>query len=170
MHSDTRPEWAVYLEIPKPDHITDEHLGAILELWPGAIPALGDRLALQASLPARSPQEALARADERYRKLLVEIGVGPVGDVIYAEVMTTEEQDYRLEHPDEPELAGVQEVAALLGVSKQRVSELRNREGFPTPLSTLAAGPVWDARSLRRFLDSWPRTPGRPRKAAVGSP
>lgn len=29
----------------------------------------------------------------------------------------------------------------------------------------LAAGPVWAASSLRRFLDTWERKPGRPSKA-----
>jgi hypothetical protein len=64
----------------------------------------------------------------------------------------------------EPEgYLGVTEVARELGVSRQRVSELRARSGFPSPIAELAAGPVWKASSLRRFVDSWERKPGRPR-------
>jgi len=64
----------------------------------------------------------------------------------------------------EPEgYLGVTEVAKDFGVSRQRVSELRARPGFPAPIAELAAGPVWKASSLRRFLDSWERKPGRPR-------
>jgi len=59
---------------------------------------------------------------------------------------------------------GVREVARELCVSRQRVSELRGRPGFPAPIAELAAGPVWKASSLRRFLESWERKPGRPRR------
>lgn len=63
------------------------------------------------------------------------------------------------------ELAGVTELAKLFGVSKQRMSELRTREDFPAPIAELAAGPVWKVANLRRFLDTWERRPGRPRRA-----
>ena len=64
----------------------------------------------------------------------------------------------------EPEtFLGVSEVAEMLGVSKQRVSELRRtRSDFPEPVAELASGPVWAISSLRRFLDEWPRRAGRP--------
>jgi hypothetical protein len=65
----------------------------------------------------------------------------------------------------EPErYLGVTEVARELGVSRQRVSELRSRPGFPAPIAEIAAGPVWKASSLTRFLESWERKPGRPRR------
>jgi len=65
----------------------------------------------------------------------------------------------------EPEgFLGVTEVARELGVSRQRVSELRVKPGFPAPVAELSAGPVWKASSLRRFLASWERKPGRPRR------
>lgn len=62
-------------------------------------------------------------------------------------------------------LLGVSEVAAKLGVSRQRLSELRRRPDFPAPVSELAAGPVWSGASLGRFVDRWDRKPGRPRKS-----
>jgi hypothetical protein len=69
----------------------------------------------------------------------------------------------------EPEqYAGVSEVAALLGVSRQRVAELRRREGFPAPVAHLAAGPIWRVAMLQRFLGEWARKPGRPPRAATG--
>jgi hypothetical protein len=61
------------------------------------------------------------------------------------------------------ELVGVSEVAELLGVSRQRVAQLREREDFPAPIAELAAGPVWTRTSLTRFVEAWPRRPGRPR-------
>jgi predicted DNA-binding transcriptional regulator AlpA len=57
-------------------------------------------------------------------------------------------------------LAGVSEVAEMLGVSKQRVSELAKTRGFPKPLVTLASGPVWPVAAIRSFARSWIRRPG----------
>jgi hypothetical protein len=65
------------------------------------------------------------------------------------------------------ELVGVTELAEMLGVTRQRASELRTRPGFPAPIADLASGPVWKSSSLRRFVDTWERRPGRPRKASV---
>lgn len=66
----------------------------------------------------------------------------------------------------EPErYAGVSEVAALLGVSRERGAQLRARPDVPAPLAELAARPVWKVSSLQRFLEGWERRPGRPRRA-----
>jgi len=65
--------------------------------------------------------------------------------------------------PDE--LVGVAEGAAILKVSKQRVSELRDRPGFPEPIAELASGPVWRLPTLKLFINQWRRKPGRPAKA-----
>lgn len=65
----------------------------------------------------------------------------------------------------EPETyLGVTELARSLGVSRQRVAELRTRRDFPDPVAELAAGPVWRGSTLRRFVESWDRKPGRPRR------
>jgi hypothetical protein len=64
-----------------------------------------------------------------------------------------------------PPLMGVGEIAAALRVSKQRASELSRCDVFPPPVADLAAGPVWLASSIGRFLEAWPRQSGRPRKS-----
>lgn len=50
------------------------------------------------------------------------------------------------------ELVGVGEIADLLGVSKQRVDQLRRdkrrRVLFPEPIAELRAGPVWAKRDV----------------------
>lgn len=48
-------------------------------------------------------------------------------------------------------LAGVAEIAAMLGVSKQRASQLAASDGFPKPLDRIAVGPVW----RRAAIESW---------------
>lgn len=77
------------------------------------------------------------------------------------EVLDSEVLARELATPAETYL-GVSEVAALLNVSRQRVSELRTSAAFPAPIAELKAGPVWAASSLRRFTETWERRPGRP--------
>lgn len=48
-------------------------------------------------------------------------------------------------------LVGVHEIAALLGVSRQRVHQLAARKDFPKPLAVLHAGKVW----RRRDVEAW---------------
>lgn len=85
----------------------------------------------------------------------------PVNAIARVDVMAAPYFEQWLEQSS-GELAGVTELARLLGVSKQRVSELRERRDFPAPAAVLAAGPVWRVSNLKRFLAEWPRKPGRP--------
>lgn len=59
-------------------------------------------------------------------------------------------------------LLGVAELAELLGVSRQRASELATQSNFPSPVAQLTATPVWDKATIGNFLKEWKRTPGRP--------
>jgi predicted DNA-binding transcriptional regulator AlpA len=54
-------------------------------------------------------------------------------------------------------LVGVAEVAALLGVTKQRVTQLAEKPDFPKPTVRLAAGPIWE----RADVEAWARETGR---------
>ena len=91
----------------------------------------------------------------------------PTWPVVRAEALTFEEQDHDLDSPNFPELAGVSEIADIVGVSRQRASALAKTAEFPTPVATLASGPVWTRPSLNRFVDKWPRRDGRPPKLAT---
>ena len=70
-------------------------------------------------------------------------------------------------------LGGVAEVAAELGVSRQQVANLRQRDDFPAPAASLSIGEVWDLDVIGRWAASGLRravgrpTPGRP-PIAVG--
>ncbi len=46
---------------------------------------------------------------------------------------------------------GTAEVAALLGVSRQRVLQLAQTDGFPQPVAVLSMGKVWDGAAIRRW-------------------
>lgn len=54
-----------------------------------------------------------------------------------------------------PRIMGVAEAAALLGVSKQRVVELRRDGRLPREIAQLASGPVWIAEGLEQFKSEW---------------
>lgn len=91
----------------------------------------------------------------------------PAWPVVRAEALTFEEQDRDLETPNFPELVGVSEIAQLINVTRQRASALAQSPEFPSPVATLASGPVWTRPSLNRFVEEWPRKSGRPPKLAT---
>lgn len=114
------------------------------------------------SLRASNPLEALASAFNVFGDAARSAGI-PLGHVERVEVMTEEFRDRSLDQEPE-QYVGVAEVAGLLGVSKQRVSQMEEVDGFPAPVARLASGPVWRLATLQRFVSEWPRKPGRPPK------
>lgn len=50
------------------------------------------------------------------------------------------------------ELLGPQEIAEMLGVSRQRVGQLTKRADFPKPVAVLAMGKIWDASEIRAWV------------------
>jgi hypothetical protein len=67
------------------------------------------------------------------------------------------------------ELAGLAEAAEILGVSKQRVTELRAQPAFPAPVAELKSGPVWTRDSIEEFAQTRRRQPGRPAAEALAA-
>lgn len=49
------------------------------------------------------------------------------------------------------DLAGSQEIARMLNVSRQRVSQIISKPDFPEPEAVLAMGKVWDAKKVREW-------------------
>lgn len=63
------------------------------------------------------------------------------------------------------ELAGVTEVAEILGVARRTAQAYVERPDFPAPIGTLARGRVWRVRDVERWAKkNPPRPPGRPPK------
>lgn len=54
-------------------------------------------------------------------------------------------------------LVGAQEIARMLGVSRQRVTQLAARPDFPAPVVVLAMGKVWHTEEVA----AWARSTGR---------
>jgi predicted DNA-binding transcriptional regulator AlpA len=63
---------------------------------------------------------------------------------------------------------GLSEVAALLGVTRQRAHAIvRDYPDFPAPADVLAAGPVWHGEDVRAWHT---RHPVRPRGVRLRAP
>ena len=62
-----------------------------------------------------------------------------------------------------PPLAGLAEIAGLVGVSRSRASQITAHPDFPAPVQRLAMGPVWVEADVVKFIET-PRMPGRKRK------
>ena len=60
----------------------------------------------------------------------------------------------------ELEVYGSREVAELLGISRQRVAQLRDEGTLPEPDAQLAATPVWKKATVEGFMWGWRRKPG----------
>jgi hypothetical protein len=110
-----------------------------------------------------SLEVAARRSLEAFTSAATKIGM-ELGPINRLELLAGPSFERWLNTPPE-EFAGVAELAKIFGVSRQRMSELRTRRDFPAPVAELASGPVWRVANLTRFLETWERRPGRPRKA-----
>ena len=52
---------------------------------------------------------------------------------------------------EDADLMGTSEVAALLGISRQRVLVIARQPGFPRPLAVLKMGNVWRGGDIRAW-------------------
>ncbi len=107
---------------------------------------------------------------EAVAKMMDEIGhVLELSAPIGMEVVTETEYARRALAPTMPELMSAAEIAEELGVSRQRVHQLRDSAAFPAPLADLRGGAVWDAAAVRKFDQEWERKPGRPAAAQAAA-
>ena len=65
------------------------------------------------------------------------------------------------------QVAGIAEVAVILGVTKSSVSRWANAGRLPEPYDTLQLGRVWRVRDIERLRDKLPSPHGRKRGDAL---
>lgn len=58
-------------------------------------------------------------------------------------------------NPDKPRLVAAGEIAAIMGLSRQRVQQLAERRDFPEPLATLSCGRIWDADDIEHWYTEY---------------
>jgi predicted DNA-binding transcriptional regulator AlpA len=91
----------------------------------------------------------------------VDVGI-PMWPVIRAEAVEEDTFHAQLEVSNFPDVLGTTEVAELLGITRQRLHQLRSAGRFPEPIRDLAATPLWIRATVDSFVAGWDRTPGRP--------
>ena len=186
--TDTTRQWAVTLDytvdVDRDDPAAVEDLAVVLadaldDLRPEAAAVaasdVDDRLSVVLTLDSGTdrgghpPLGAAGEADGLVRSAAVKAGLGERLRTVRVTVADYAFVDAENDAPAHPALVGVTEVAGLLGVSRQRVTQLdRDLDDFPRPLARLAAGPVWVAAEVRAFEHRWARRPGRPSAAPTG--
>jgi predicted DNA-binding transcriptional regulator AlpA len=65
---------------------------------------------------------------------------------------------------DDADLVGTADIARRLGVTRQRVGQLRQRGDFPAPVARLGLGQLWRWSEVDAWATTWRRRPGRPPK------
>jgi hypothetical protein len=164
MNGEQRPDdWAVTFTFEAaPDHGLLEKLGDALEPHDVSVAAVPtDSFAVTGHVGAVGPVEAITSMQALVAPAVTMI-LG-VAEVVAIEAMTEDEYERRADAPTLPEMVGASEVGEMLGVSRQRVHQLRENSAFPAPLVEVSMGPLWDARAIEAFAREWDRRPGRPR-------
>lgn len=169
-------EWDVTLDLDvdadQPlEEIADDLVG-LLSGTEGVVSIAGSILAVAISIDAADANRAVARATERIRDAFATLRLpsSARARIVGVAAKRADLVAAELDRPTFPEIVGVAEVAELLGVSKQRITELRTSGRLPSPIADLRAGPVWPKAAIERWLEGWERKPGRPRKIVAAVP
>lgn len=147
------------------DEDVHERVSDLMDFLSDHSPAVsfGDgRYTVRLAFDSNSAFDAISDAVENVQSYARKVDL-PVWDVVSVEATEWSEFERQLDTPTFPRVIGVSELSSLLGVSKQRASELARATRFPRPFAELASGPVWLEPTVRRFVGEWERRPGRPR-------
>lgn len=141
---------------PRPDDLTDEQLetlGADLPGYPVAIDSgllIYVRYDVEAGDMAVALDQALALARQAHGRAF-----GEPADPMQ---LTLAPADQGL-IPGPMDLVGTTDVAAMLGVSRQRAAQLVDR--LPLPVGHPSGAPAWARRAVQEVTATWDRRPGR---------
>lgn len=155
-------EWNVYVEYA--GEVEEDALLEALEPLEVHSPSasIGEgRFGVRLFMPALDPATAIQKAEAKVLQSLKARNIHGFA-LRKVEALTGEALADEAEMINFPRLVGVAEVALMLEVTKQRVSQLMESPNFPRPASILASTPVWLESSIKAFKSSWERKPGRP--------
>lgn len=149
------------------DGITGDQADALMRHLPGYGLATSDgrhvrlEMTVEASTLRRATDEAIRAAAAAYADAFDAVGT-PAG----IRVITEEESERELMAPTRLDLVGFAEIGEMAEVSKQRAAQIAELAGFPAPVAEPRAGKMFLRAGVERFLSTWERRVGRPRKAA----
>jgi hypothetical protein len=170
------PLWSVRLDAEIGVEFGEDLDAALREALADCSPAVGAAyLAGRRALSRISAQLAIeagtlhqAQEDARRKVVTALRELGHRAQIVRMDVMTWEEFEAEV-NAGPPELMGVQEIADLLKVSRQRAHQIAARDDFPEPVARLKAGSVWLGATVRRWMPTWERRAGRPKKVGAES-
>lgn len=94
----------------------------------------------------------------------------PAAALVSQQVVHTNVFHAQLETISLSEMLGTADVCGALGITRQRLHQLRQSGRFPEPDHELTETPLWMRSTLRDFTVGWRRTPGpTPRSMDVDS-
>jgi len=159
--------WSIFVKAQGDDPdgpvMTTERLEAFAERLRshhGVVGGGGDHYDAQLSLEGDHLAEVVTAALAVFAEARAAVGL-PAWPYVELEAKTEAALNAELSKPPFPEVVGATEAARMLGVSRQRLYQLAERDDFPPPMVQLAAGPVWLTNSIRAFERDWDRRPGR---------
>jgi hypothetical protein len=167
-------EWSVLVETKAPEgaDVGEEdilellgEMGDALIEYGAAVGGGPDGWDVRLSIDTEPGRDAGFYALTRGGTLILEYAdkVGlPAWPVIRTEAVEAETFHAELEVTNFPDMLGTTEVTQVLGVTRQRLHELRASGRFPEPIAELAATPLWIRATVDSFLAGWSRKPGRP--------
>ena len=164
-------EWNVRMETTAPEVVEEDQLaiyGAafddlLAKLEPfGASGGLGpEGWDLVVTVEAGDPYRAMDEGSNTIFGAMSAVGL-PIWKINELRVVESELDWAHNEEPTFPDVVGVAEVLQMLGISKQRLSQLRQAGRFPEPMLELKATPLWLRSGIEGFMQ-WRRDEGRPR-------
>lgn len=166
-------EWDVTFELASDDGVELEELAdelvELLSYADGVVSIVNSLLVVSVTVEVPDFTSAVSDSLERVRDALskLDLSIGPER-IVGLRAKPSLFVAAAIDSPTFPEMMGVSEVAELLSVSKQRVTELRGSGKLPSPIADLRAGPVWPRPAIERWLEGWDRKPGRPKKQLQG--
>lgn len=163
-------DWQVTLDFVTTP-FDDDQIDVVMDALADAGGALGvggndddsyGELSVTVTVEAMYAPLAFTRADDLVERAIRRAGI-EARRTLAIEILDEEAVERRLAEPTIPPLVSTPEVAEILGVSRQRVHQLRSLDTFPFPVLELATGPVWARAAVESFAEtSRQRRPGRP--------
>lgn len=111
-------------------------------------------LTVEADTITEGIASALALAGEAVR------GQIPGAEIVAVDVKAAAAVERELEAPLFPEVVGYAEIAAMAGVSRQRVRKFPEQPGFPAPVIETAQGPLMPKAAVASWLTTRNTRPG----------
>jgi hypothetical protein len=162
--------WIARVEWRTPDTYDEPALDLVMEHLAGHDPALARESGPYATLEVWSATVTITGANtlRKATAAALELVEGATGEkAVGIEVLPVEVHDHRVEQPTIPELVGYAEIAEMLGVTRQRASQLADAVGFPAAVIETRAGPLRVRSQVEHWAATWERKGGRPRKVVA---